>query len=340
MASATAVSCGDVLHCWSVGFGTGATAAIVATKDGGASWTAQTVPPSVSVLAAVSCSSKLSCLAVGSAGSQASVLATTDGGARWGVGQVPAGAAAMTAVSCVTKQRCVALATDGMSYWSVTTPDHGATWTRGGNLPPGMSATAITCPTPSSCLSVGFSPTEPGQGAGAIATSVDGGTTWAAVTLPSGVGILRGISCSGASCLAAGTPSTATTGFVPGGGQLLSSADGGQTWALVNVSVPHDDAFGTACPNAKTCVVVGTNWVGTTQPAPTGSVVTTLNGGGLWRQATLKFDPVGLSSIACPAVNRCVAAGGNVLVRVTLPVKPPAPKRAVTPGTRAGSQVR
>src|SRR6202042_252900 len=100
---------------------------------------------------------------------------------QWGVGQVPPGAAAMTAVACVTKQRCVALATDGMSYWSVTTPDHGATWTRGGNLPSGMSATAIPCPTPSSCLSVGFSPTEPGQGAGAIASSVDGGATWAAV---------------------------------------------------------------------------------------------------------------------------------------------------------------
>jgi photosystem II stability/assembly factor-like uncharacterized protein len=338
--SATAVSCGDVRHCWSVGFGSGATAAIVATRNGGATWVSETVPPSVSVLAGVSCSSKLDCMAVGSAGGTAAVLATDDGGEHWVLGQVPAGAAAVTAVDCVAKLGCIALGTDGMTYWSVLTSDQGASWVRGGNLPPGMSAAGITCPAVSSCLAAGFSPTGPGRGAGAIASSVDGGATWTAVPLPTGVGILRGVTCSAMTCLAAGTPSTATTGFVPAGGQLVSSLDGGQTWVLVTASIAHDDAFGTACPNAKTCIVVGTNWVGKTQPSPTGSIVTTLNGGGLWRQAALKFDPVGLAAIACPAVNSCVAVGGNVLVHVTLPVTPPAPKPKVTPGVRPRAPVR
>ena len=203
-----------------------------------------------------------------------------------------------------------------------------------------MSAAGLTCSSPTSCLAAGFSPTGPGRGSGAIASTIDAGTTWTAVTLPTGVGILRGITCNAATCLAAGTPSTATTGFVPAAGQLVASADGGQTWALVTTAIPHDDAFGTACPNAKTCVVVGTNWVGNTQPAPTGGIVATLDGGNLWRPATLKFDPVGLSAIACPAVNSCMAVGGDVLVHVTLPVKPPAPKPTVTPGTRAGARTR
>jgi hypothetical protein len=142
--------------------------------------------------------------------------------------------------------------------------------------------------------------------------------TWDAVSLPAGVGILRAIACNSASCLAAGTPSTATTGFVATGGQLVGSANGETTWQILPTAVP-DDAFGIACPDAKVCVVVGTDWVGTPQPQPRGGIAATMDGGSQWQPASLKYVPVGMSSVACPTVNRCVAVGGNVLVRVSLP---------------------
>ena len=341
MVSANAVSCGDDQHCWAVGFGGGTTAAIVATADGGSTWSAQVVPSSVSVLAAVSCSDKLDCLAVGSAGATGAVAATTDGGATWTSETDPAGAAAVTAVDCMSKRRCVALATDGTTYWSSVTTDEGAIWARGGDLPPGMTALdGLACPSTLLCLVAGYSPIGPGRGGGAIATTGNGGGTWAAAALPPGVGILRGLTCAGTTCLAAGTSSTANTGFVPGPGQLLTSLDGGATWQLTSGSVTHDDAFSASCPNAKTCVVVGTDWKGTTQPIPTGSIVTTVDGGVQWRSATLRYVPVGMASVACPAVNHCVAVGGNLLVHISLPVKVPIPKAKVAPGTRAGSRVR
>jgi photosystem II stability/assembly factor-like uncharacterized protein len=336
MYTATGVACGNVTDCWAVGFGNAATAAIDATTNGGGTWSAQTVPSSVSVLAAISCLDKLDCVAVGSAGAAGAVVATTDGGAIWTLGQDPVGAAAVTDVDCTSKRDCVALATDGTTYWSSVTTDGGTTWVRGGNLPAGMTAPGgLTCSSAVLCLVAGYVPSGPGQGAGAIATTLDGGETWTAVTLPAGVGILRGLSCAAATCLAVGTSSSATTGFVPGPGQLLTSTDGGNTWQVVEGPVVHDDAFAASCPDPKTCVVVGTDWLGSTQPIPTGSIVTTLDAGVQWRSADHRYVPVAMASVACPAVNRCVAAGGNVLVHLSLPVTTAAPKPKVSPGSRA-----
>jgi hypothetical protein len=121
---------------------------------------------------------------------------------------------------------------------------------------------------------------------------------------------------------------------------LLSSTDDGATWQLVGGSMPHDDAFSASCPSTRVCVVVGVDWVGNTNPIPTGSIVASTNGGASWRAATLRYVPVGLDSVACPAVNRCFAGGGNDLVGITLPVALPVPKPKVVPGTRAGSQMR
>lgn len=324
LGSATGVSCGSVTRCFAVGLGSGAAAAVVGSLNGGATWSAESVPTSVTALAGISCGGPLTCLAVGAAGSAGAVISTMDGGRSWTLGQDPAGAAAVTAVQCTSRLGCVALATDGASYWSETTTDLGATWSRGGDLPANMTAVGLTCSSPSSCLTAGYTPTGPGQAGGTIATTANGGGSWAAAPLPQGVGLLRSAACTGDACIAVGTSSTATTGFVPGHGTLLTSTDGGASWQVDNGAVSGDDAFAAACPNQRTCVAVGTAWIGKAPPDPTASIVATLDAGAQWRPARLRYVPVGLAAVSCPAVNACVAVGGNVLVRISLPVKLPA----------------
>jgi photosystem II stability/assembly factor-like uncharacterized protein len=340
MNSATAVACGTATDCWVVGFGNGATAAIDATTNGGVTWHAQHVPSTVTVLAGISCFDAKHCMAVGATNTAGAVLITNDGGTSWSIAQTPAGAAALTAVDCTTKLGCISVVTDGTTDWTSVTNDLGTSWTRGGDLPPTMVASALTCPSPSTCLATGYAPDGPGEGGGVIATTADDGSTWTGVTLPNGVGVLRSVSCAGALCLAAGTTSAATTGYVPGIGQLLTSDNGGATWTIASPWVPSDDAYGVACPNAKTCVAVGTSWVGKTQPIPRGGIVSTLNGGARWRTAQLHYVPVGIAAVTCPIVDNCVAAGGNVLIRISLPVTPPTPRKTVRPGARPGAGVR
>lgn len=50
--------------------------------------------------------------------------------------------------------------------------------------------------------------------------------------------------------------------------------------------------------------------------------------------------PVGVAAVTCPIVDDCLAAGGNVLIKISLPVTPPAPKKTVHPGARVGAGVR
>jgi photosystem II stability/assembly factor-like uncharacterized protein len=340
MNSATAVSCGTATDCWAVGLGNGATAAIDATTDGGTTWHVQRVPSTITVLTGISCFNAKRCMAVGATSSAGAVLVTDDGGGTWSVGQVPTGAVDVTAVDCTTKLSCISVATDGTTDWTSVTDDFGAAWTRGGNLLPGMVANALTCPSSTACLVTGYSPVGPGEGGGVIASTADGGSTWTGVALPNGVGVLRSVSCAGSLCLAAGTTSAATTGYVPGNGQLLSSDDGGATWTVATPWTPSDDAYGVACPNTKTCVIVGTSWVGKSQPIPRGGIVSTLNGGTQWRAAKLRYVPVGIAAVTCPIVDNCVAAGGNVLIKISLPVKPPAPKHKVHPGAPSAAGLR
>ncbi len=329
LTSATALACADARHCWAVGLSpTGV--AIDATFDGGATWRSEAPPAGLTVLAGVSCPARSNCLAVGAAGDAGAVAVTDDGGRTWGLGQDPSGAIALSALSCPAKDRCLALATDGSAWWAALSVDQGESWTREGDLPAGMVPASLACPGPTRCIAVGSTPSTPGRAAGAVALSTDGGATWAPVTLPTGVGILRAVACAAATCIAAGTPSTATTGLVAAPGQLVTSANGGASWTIVPRNLP-DDAYGVACPEATVCLVVGTDWVGKDPPRPTGAILATLDGGRSWRAARLRYVPVGVAAVACPVVDRCLAAGGNVLVTVTLPVHPPP-----APAPRAG----
>jgi hypothetical protein len=353
----SAVSCPDADHCWAVGVpgpnapstpttaGSGSAAApavtvIAATVNGGLTWHAQPLAPGAAApaLTGVSCPSTKDCMAVGSTGSDPGtgvVLTTSDGGKSWVAATPPAGAITVASVLCDTAATCTAVASDGTADWSTTTVDFGRTWTQEGSLPPGLAgALTLTCPTAGTCLVAGFAPAASGHGQGAVAISTNGGTSWAAATVPAGVGLLQSAACASPTrCLAAGTTSTTVSDVVPAKGLLLASADGGHTWTAATAAtagtnatgtLPVDDIFGLACPAATSCVMVGTKWQGT--PATgTGAVAESKDAGAAFTASSTAYTPLTLTAVDCPTAVLCVAVGGDTVARITLP-PPPAPK--------------
>ena len=336
-----AVSCGSSRDCWAVGLALDnvldaptspapgpSTVVIDATADGGATWRPETVNVTDPTnLTDIACPDRHHCMAVGTADGNgalsATVLVTSDGGRIWRSMDAPAGSTDLSAVTCSTVGDCLVLASNGTAYWSASTTDGGKVWQRNGTLPAGFSGpSAVICPDTETCMTAGYVPGLPGRGTGAIAVTDDGGTTWAAATVPAGVGLLHSIACASTLyCLAVGTTSTTLTDVAEGHGEMLATTDGGNAWTAVTAPAGVDDAFGIACPSMSNCAAVGTEW--TSANSPVGGVVTTTDAGGTWRAPASRYVPAGLDAVDCPTTTSCVAAGNDVLARVVLP----APKR-------------
>jgi len=342
-----AVTCTGPTHCWAVGAGpagtTGTTSSVPsspapvidATVDGGKTWTAQplTLTPAPA-LTAVSCPSARLCMAVGLSGTGTAgvVLTTGDGGVNWVQASIPAGAIVVTGVVCAGAQDCTAIASDGTTFWSAHSTDFGHTWEREGDLPAGfLDAGDLSCVAGAACLVTGFTATTAGHGQGAIAISTDGGATWTAAAVPTGTGLLHGADCATiSSCLAVGTTSTTVSALVPAQGALLTSDDGGHTWARAAGPEPIDDIFGIDCPSPSICAMVGTNWIGT--PAVgTGAVAHSSDGGADFTASATEYTPLALTGLSCPTTQHCVAVGGDTVARIALAA--PAAARRVSPAS-------
>jgi len=330
-----AVACSTAHDCWAVGTPPAtpsptnaepATLVLDTTTDGGVSWHTLHVPVANPMeLDGISCPDRRDCIAVGAINGSgqllAGALATSDGGRSWHSLAAPAGAVDLVGITCATAQSCMVLATDGSTYWSETTTDGGRIWQRGGGLPTGFGgASAVTCTSAATCLVAGYTSPAPGKGAGAIAFTVDAGTDWTAASVPSGIGLLHDVSCGSAMvCTAVGTLATSYTDVIQGKGAILTSEDGGQTWASVPSPPGVNDAFGVSCPTARRCATVGTVWAPTNPPTPIGGVVTSEDGGASWTTRRAEYIPVGLVSVDCPVAHACVAVGNDVAARIVLP---------------------
>ena len=106
--SLSALDCVTSQHCWAVGSTVGAGgepngATVIATADGGATWTVQPIPATVGYLSGISCSDRRHCTAVGqtsqTANGQGAVITTANGGATWNTATLPAGILDVTAVT-------------------------------------------------------------------------------------------------------------------------------------------------------------------------------------------------------------------------------------------------
>jgi len=335
--SLRAVACPVARRCWAVG-STTATArssagpALVASADGGATWTPEAVPTAVGYLSAIACASVRACTAVGQVGlsgvGPGAVVTTTDGGATWALQTVPAGTSDVTAVACRPGGRCTAL---GVVAGRVTTlvPSSAGPWLPTGPLPPAVSvATSLACTDGDHCWATATQAVDVGHVIGVVAVTSDGGTTWALQQVPVGTGALQGIDCtrgtsadghatgSGASCTAVGTTATVLAGTRTGQAVVLTSADGGRSWTSDPVTATAADLLAVSCA-AGPCAAVGT----AVASAPkAGLVVLAASGGGpaaVWRSATVAPVALPLTGVDCVSLSACVVVGESVSARLS-----------------------
>jgi photosystem II stability/assembly factor-like uncharacterized protein len=113
--------------------------------------------------------------------------------------------------------------------------------------------------------------------------------------------LLFGVNCPIAQeCIAVGFAENATAEpntFVPSGGIILHSEDGGITWSSTN-SGTGNLLESVSCPSTSECVAVGF------------SIVTSRDGGMTW---TLQTPGAGkfLADVTCPSVSECLAVGNS-----------------------------
>jgi hypothetical protein len=174
------------------------------------------------------------------------------------------------------------------------------------------------------------SPTVPGVVPGASPyrssayRSNNGGATWEDLTVPPDTWLSTALACSG--------PSTCAVGAVTDPGQdpdvsgtavVLTTSDGGRTWARATLPAGVGMLTDLACPTSSHCVALA--WghddviidgmppsAGSFRFYPT-SVLTTDDGGTRWRRSATPPLPAGdvasLSSVSCPTAQRCVVIG-------------------------------
>lgn len=293
------VSCGSSSECTAVGQEENGGGAIVATHNGGTTWTHQTVPVGTSVLIGVSCTSGSDCTAVGN---QGVIVANDNGGATWTTQTSPAGTAQLDGVSCSSASDCVAVGTsDTATAAIVATTNGGATWTN--QVPPAhigpASLNGVACSSVSDCTAVGN-----GVLGGVILATNNGGATWTYQTIPTGTTSLGGVSCSPAlNCTAVGNG--------PTGGVILATTDGGITWRDQTIPPGSSTLRGVSCTSSSDCTAVGQS--GTAASDNLAAVIlATTNGGATWASHTIPTNIKGLEGISCTSGSKCTAGGYTI----------------------------
>lgn len=149
----------------SVCYAVGTNGKIVATTNGGSTWTGQTSGVT-QTLNGIACSSTTTCIIVGNAGT---VLGTTNGGSTW-TAQTSGTTQALDSVACASASVCYAV---GESGTILVTTNGGSTWTAQTS---GTTQTlyGITCPSTGACYTV--------EGQGTIVAIPSGAVTsvWSA----------------------------------------------------------------------------------------------------------------------------------------------------------------
>jgi len=289
--------------------------------DSGSTWQTTYVPPAGMWLDRMSCPSSTTCFATGVNISSHTYAAatTTDGGVTWNAITIPtaSGGGGATEISCTSTTDCVVIeggaGPDGLGVEDSTyvTADGGQTWTTAA-VPGTFRANSLECFTGDTCIATGMTPstyqiTNPSAStpAGAI-YSTDGGFTWTASqvtqTWPGG-GSIVAMSCSNAQdCLATEVPNGQGGDYA-----LVSTEDGGKSWAPLDGNLPSDlTLLSIACPTMSNCSVAGSD-----DSTGTGVVFNTTDGGQTWNSVPLPtvegVVPNEVMSLTCGSASSCHA---------------------------------
>lgn len=316
--SFTSVSCTSSASCVAVGGSDGSEAS--AATWNGVRWT-KTTPArhaAFSQLESISCTGPAWCLAVGETstgpgGPAALTSAQRWNGASWSAittfNLAGAANAELTAVSCTSDQFCVAVGwyedSTGREF-AFAQSWNGTRWTSMPAATPGSTTGSeldgIDCPTPKFCVAVGFL----GNQSAPLAETWNG-KAWQVTKTPisSRVAALDSVTCTSAkSCIAVGY-------LCPGGKHLTVALRwNGTTWSMQVTPNPPGVLFANlasiACVSARDCAAVGENENNMGIPSP---IIERWNGAKWVIQAEPNHIQSGLTGIACPASNRCVAVG-------------------------------
>ncbi|HVX20945.1 MAG TPA: sialidase family protein [Acidimicrobiales bacterium] len=271
-------------------------AVVVATTDGGATWTTYPVP-GASQLVSLACPAATDCLGAGYGPPTAAdptggavVARSTDGGRTWSVTPLAATFVPSSSggLACAGRQ-CVVGGTDDITATSAATA-RAAAW-----------------------------------------YSADGGATWSPSAVPSGLTALRAVSCTGDRCVGVANgpaPAGASASFPYGTSQAVATTDGGRNWTTTG-----SEGLAPAYLDTVSCTTASTCWAGgyrsghgpgsqvgviartddggvtwTDEPLPTTQTASSRSGG---QSATLDVQDV--SSLSCPADGRCLAMAAQGL---------------------------
>jgi hypothetical protein len=348
------VSCTSTTACTAVGSYLSSSNLIetLAERWDGAAWTIQPTPnpptiPNVAQLAAVSCASATSCMAVGSFETMQTTVSFAErwNGTRWTILSTPNhGETHDTAVSCTSPRSCTAV---GYAITRSTGTDHtvvqewdGAAWTApAGAMTAGTDAASfagVSCGT-TSCVAVGSQVS--GTGGRTTLAARRSGTTWTVEPAPAGPRAL-------ASLLTSVACPSATTCVAVGDGQRGGNTDLALTevwhpnqWTLTAVHNPRgaeDNNLGSvSCSSATACTAVGSadgntlaeNWDGTgwsirrTANSPMAGAVNVLN------------------SVTCSTATSCAAVGyAEGLPKATLVERWDGASWVIEPSPNAGRE--
>ncbi len=327
--SLTDVACATASRCWAVGStvgGAGAPngAAVIATVNRGATWSNQVIPPQVGYLSRVACSDQRHCTAVGQAAQtsngQAVAIATVNGGSSWILEAVPPGILDITAVTCRPNRSCIAIGTTAGGAAALVSTSSASGWQAAGPLPAGMSgATAIDCTDAAHCWVTAHTAVDADHVAGAVALTTDGGTAWAAVALPKGLGYLNGVSCIEGSPTGSGAVPTTTSVAVPTTAPVSTTAPGTPTTAATTTTTTTTAPPTTTTAAAPVVGVAGARCtvVGTTSTSLNGArtghgiLLTSANGGASWADRAVTPSSASLADVSCTAIGSCVTVGST-----------------------------
>ncbi len=274
---------------------------LIATKNGGGSWTVEEASRKVSNLKSMACPTATTCYVVGQEGV---AYVTHDGGTTWKADALPPKGADLESISC-PGATCYAAGGGKEGPAVVSTSSGGAKWVIRSLFAGIAEFEDLACPSITTCYGLGFN----GFGA-SVASTTNGGGTWRRVGLPLAVG-WSAIACS-----------SATSCYVVGGPAIAATADGGVTWRVTTRSRWRGDSWSSVvCASASVCYVLGGGAKGMW---PSGVALVTHDSGATWRAEPLPTGPTGpigslimvFGGAACPSPTICyaVAAGdeGNV----------------------------